>query len=263
MADKNKIKYGLANVWYARATLAEDNSATYETPVRWPGAVNLSMDPSGELVRFYADDIVYWAGEANNGYEGDFESALVPDSFKKDIMGYIEDANGVLVEPADMQSKPFALMFEFKGDKHKTRHVLYNCAVTRPSISGATKEDTIEPQTESVTLQAGTIYIPAMDREVVKASSKPEDGSVYAGWNSAVYQPSPASFEVIFASNGGSDVPTATVPAGSLLTEPTAPTRTGYTFAGWYSDPELTEAFVFTSPIEANMVLYAKWTPAA
>ena len=85
MADKNKIKFGLANVWYARATLAEDNSATYETPVRWPGAVNLSMDPSGELVRFYADDIVYWAGEANNGYEGDFESALVPDSFKKDI----------------------------------------------------------------------------------------------------------------------------------------------------------------------------------
>lgn len=261
MADKNKIKYGLANVYYAMATLADDNSATYDTPVRWPGAVNLSLDASGDMVRFYADDIVYWAGEANNGYEGDFESALVPDSFKKDAMGYIEDANGVLVEAADTQIRPFALMFEFKGDKFKTRHVLYNCTVTRPSVSGATKEDTIEPQTETVSLQAGTIYIAAMDREVVKASSKPEDGSVYAGWNTAVYQPSPSSFEVIFASNGGTNVPTATVAAGELLTAPTAPTRTGYTFAAWYSDPELTEAYNFSAPVEANMVLYAKWTP--
>lgn len=263
MADKNKIKYGLAGVYYAMATLAEDNSATYETPKRWPGAVNLSMDASGEMVRFYADDIVYWAGEANNGYEGDLETALVPEDFKVDALGYIRDANGVLVESADTKTRPFALIFEFKGDKYKTRHVLYNCTATRPSVSGATKEDTIEPQTETVSLQAGTIYIPAMDREVVKASSKPEDGSVYAGWNSAVYQPQPASFEVIFASNGGSDVPTATVQAGGLLTEPTTPTRTGYTFAGWFSDPELTEAYVFTAPVEANIVLYAKWTPAA
>ena len=181
MAEKNKIKYGLANVWYAVATLADDNSATYATPVRWPGAVNLSLDASGEMVRFYADDIVYWAGEANNGYEGDFESALVPESFKKDVMGYIEDANGVLVEPADAQSHPFALMFEFKGDKFKTRHVLYNCTVTRPSISGATKEDTIEPQTESVSLQAGTIYISAMDREVGLPASLKTDLSTQDG----------------------------------------------------------------------------------
>lgn len=262
MADKNKIKYGLADVWYAMATLAEDNSATYETPKRLPGAVNLSMDASGEMVRFYADDIVYWAGEANNGYEGDLEIALVPEEFKVDALGYTRDANGVLVEPADTETKPFALIFAFKGDKHKTRHVLYNCTATRPSVSGATKEDTIDPQTETMSLQAGTIYIPAMDREIVKASSKPDDGSVYAGWNSAVYQPQPASFEVIFASNGGSAVAPQTAAAGGLATEPEAPTRTGYTFAGWFSDPELTEAFAFTSPVEANMVLYAKWTPA-
>lgn len=261
MADKNKIKYGLANVWYAMATLADDNSATYEAPVRWPGAVNLSLDASGEMVRFYADDIVYWAGESNNGYEGDFESALVPDSFKKDAMGYIEDANGVLVEASDGENRPFALMFEFKGDKFKTRHVLYNCTVTRPSISGATKEDNIEPQTESVSLQAGTIYVPAMGRDIVKASSKPDDGSVYATWYSAVYQPQASSFEVVFATNGGSAIDPVVVEAGELLTEPEDPTRTGYTFDAWYSDPELTTAYNFSAPVEANMVLYAKWTP--
>ena len=261
--EKNKVKFGLSNVYYAMATLADDNSATYADPVRWPGAVNLSMDPSGELVKFRADNIDYWVGESNNGYEGDLETALVPDSFKKDALSYIEDANGVLVEVVDAETKPFALLFEFSGDKHHTRHVLYNCSATRPGVSSATTEDTIEPQTETVSMQAGTIYIPSMDKNAVKGSAKPADGSVYANWNKAVYQPQPASFEVIFASNGGTDVPTATVPAGSLLTEPTAPTRTGYTFAGWFSDPELTEAYVFTAPVEANMVLYAKWTPAA
>ena len=54
-----------------------------------------------------------------------------------------------------------------------------------------------------------------------------------------------------------------TVAAGGLLTEPTDPTRTGYTFDAWYSDPELTDEYDFTAPVEANMVLYAKWTPAS
>lgn len=68
------------------------------------------------------------------------------------------------------------------------------------------------------------------------------------------------SYTVTFNSNGGSAVSSQSVPYNTTATQPTAPTKTGYTFAGWYSDPGLTTAFNFTTPITADISLYAKWT---
>ena len=171
----NKVKYGLKNVYYAKATIdAATNTATYATPVAWPGAVNLSLDAEGETTKFRADNIDYWVGQSNNGYSGDFESALIPD-------------NGVLVEDAGAKTVQFALMFQFEGDEKATRHVLYNCSATRPSVSGATTEEEIEPQTETLTLTAVSIHNAALNKDVVKARCKETDAA-YSTWFSAVYQ---------------------------------------------------------------------------
>ena len=35
-------------MYYAVATLAANNSATYDTPVALPGAVSLTLDPEGD-----------------------------------------------------------------------------------------------------------------------------------------------------------------------------------------------------------------------
>ena len=112
----NKIKYGLKNVYYAVATIASDGSATYDTPVAIPGAVSLSLEPQGENTPFYADNIAYWIGVANNGYEGDLEIARVPDSFKTDVLGYKTSGNGLYVEDANAGAIHFALLFQFEGD---------------------------------------------------------------------------------------------------------------------------------------------------
>ena len=71
----------------------------------------------------------------------------------------------------------------------------------------------------------------------------------------------PKGNTVTFNSNGGSAVDSQTVRIGSTATRPTDPTRTGYTFAGWYSDKELTTLYDFSAEVTQNITLYAKWTP--
>ena len=184
----NRVKYGLKNVYYAVATIASNGSATYGTPVAWPGAVNLSFDAEGGTTKFRADNIDYWVGQSNNGYSGDFESALIPDSFRKDVLGDVEDSNGVLVEDAAAKTTYFALLFQFEGDEKNTRHVMYKCSATRPSVTGATTDEEIEPQTETLTLTAVSVYNSSISKDVVKGRCLETD-SPYATWFEAVYQP--------------------------------------------------------------------------
>ena len=99
----NKVKFGLKNCHYAIATLAADGTVTFGTPVAMPGAVSLSLDAEGDNDPFYADDSVYYMVSNNNGYSGDFELALIPESFLTDIMHETEDANGVIVENKDVE----------------------------------------------------------------------------------------------------------------------------------------------------------------
>lgn len=187
MADTNKVKYGICNVYFAVATIAANGTATYTTPKALPGAVSISLDQQGETNKFFADNIVYYTSVANNGYEGDLEVAKLNDDFLKDILGYGTDANGVLYEDAGAPVVHFALMFQFEGDKHAKRHVLYNCTCNRPSVSGSTKEDSVEPQTETITITATTIHHAGLDKDIVKASVTPTETTQYNAWNSTVY----------------------------------------------------------------------------
>lgn len=188
--NTNKVKYGLKNVYFAKATIAEDGTATYDTPKRWPGAVNLSLDQEGDINKFRADNINYFMAQGNDGYSGTLETALVPEDFKTDILGEIlDDDDGVLYEDAEAKISPFALLFQFEGDSKNTRHVFYNCIPSRPSVGSATTEATIEPQTETVDINCGSIYNEEMEKNITKASVKVGDAP-YDSWFNAVYQKS-------------------------------------------------------------------------
>lgn len=180
----NKIKYGIKNVYYAVATDDGTGTLTYATPVALKGAVSLSLDIQGDTNTFYADNIAYFTTSANNGYQGDLELALIPDGFRTAILGETLDTKGFYVERADDTQKEFALLFQFEGDDTATRHCLYRCTASRPSVSSATQEESIEPQTESITITA----MPRISDSVIKARC-PESATDYATWFSAVVEP--------------------------------------------------------------------------
>lgn len=186
----NKVKFGLKNVHYAIATIANDGSATYDTPVAWPGAVTLTMDANGDNTNFYADNIAYYTTNGANGYTGSLESALVPQSFLEDVLGMNADTKGILVETTSAPTVHFALLFQFEGDDAATKHVLYNCTATRPTVGSTTKGESVEVQTETINLTATSIYNDDLEADIVKAKTGDSaDSTVYEGWFSAVYQP--------------------------------------------------------------------------
>lgn len=186
MSEKNnKVKYNLKNAHYALLTIGEDGTVTYGMPVALPGSVSLSLDANGEPENFYADGIAYYVINNNMGYDGDLELALIPESFRTDVLKEKLDSKGVLIENSDAELAQFALLFEFDGDVRHIRHVMYNCSASRPKIEGKTNEDKKEVQTETLTIKA----TPLADGKVKAKTGNTTDAAVYAGWYKAVYLP--------------------------------------------------------------------------
>lgn len=196
---KNKVKFGLKNAHYAVVTETADETtgevtSTYGTPKAWPGAVSISLDPSGDSNNFYADDKVYAVISSNTGYEGDFESAIVPDDVLTSVLGQ-KNIDGVLLESSNTRPNYIALMFEIDGDVKARRFVLYRCMLTRPSISSQTREDSTEPVTDTVTITAtprpDANFVDGEEHHWTKGIALPtEDAEVYNNWYKAVWVPS-------------------------------------------------------------------------
>ena len=98
-------------------------------------------------------------------------------------------------------------------------------------------------------------------------------GYTFAGWSEEIPATMPAGdmtvtakwkinqYTITFDTDGGSEVASITQDYGTAITAPAAPTKTGYTFAGWYTDAACTNAWNFGSNMLADhdMTLYARW----
>jgi uncharacterized repeat protein (TIGR02543 family) len=83
------------------------------------------------------------------------------------------------------------------------------------------------------------------------------------GHNSAIAQTvADGKVKVFFDGNGGSETDAQVIVKGAKVIAPENPTRTGYTFAGWFKDAEGTgSAFnLSTKTFAVDTYCYAKWT---
>lgn len=185
-AKENKVEFGLRNCYYSVITVNENGELTYGTPKRLPGAVSITFDKSGDLIRFKADDIDYYTNANNQGYEGTLTLARVPEEFRTEVLKEEKTNKGVILENSDAQVANIALMFEFQGDAKATRHLFYYCSVNRPSV-GSTTKDSGEPNTTELSLVAS----PRPTDNLVKASTAAGvDETTYNSWYTTVYEKS-------------------------------------------------------------------------
>jgi phi13 family phage major tail protein len=184
---ENKVIFGLKNCHYS--VVSEDpttGAIVYATPVALKGAVEISLEPRGETSDFYADDMLYFTTSTNAGYEATLTVANISREFRIDVLGEtLEGTNNILEENTNQRTRKIAFMFEFDGDIKAVRHCLYNCTVTRPSLTSATKTETAEPQPQELSL----IAAPTEDGLVKRSTTGDTPAAVYDAWYSAVYVP--------------------------------------------------------------------------
>jgi phi13 family phage major tail protein len=186
----NKVVFGLKNVHFSVISEDETTGAiVYGTPIALKGAVEISLEPRGETSDFYADDMLYYTTTTNAGYEATLTVANITNDFREMVLGEeIDQTNRVVTENTNQRSNKIAFMFEFDGDQKAVRHCLYNCTVTRPSLTSATKTETAEPQNQELTM----VSAPREDGVVKRSTTIDTPPAVYDAWYTAVYEPAPA-----------------------------------------------------------------------
>ena len=101
----------------------------------------------------------------------------------KDVWGFAEDTNKVLIEDASIEPKEFALLFQIDGDATESLYALYSVTAKRPAISSKTNEKSKEPQTQSLSMTA----IPLPDGKVRARTTAETPEEIKANWFKSVY----------------------------------------------------------------------------
>ena len=113
-------------------------------------------------------------------------------------------------------------------------------------------------------------FIPAIDAFVgsdiayvssVSPTINPVLGDVVYSVTVTLPEKKPEKYTITYESNGGSAVASQTVEERAAMLPPSNPTRTGYTFAGWYYEADFVTPVSWDRSMPSmNFTLYAKWT---
>lgn len=152
MADSNKVRFGLSNLYFGTYTVGTTGTVTLGSPVAVPGAVSLNLDPETEETTFYADNTKYYVSNADNGFTGEVEVAQFSDTFKTTFMNYITLSDGGIAQIKGDDNKTCYIMFQSEGDAQKRRGILYNVTLGQITRNYSTTEGSNEPVTATLNI---------------------------------------------------------------------------------------------------------------
>ena len=219
-----------------------------------------------------AEDITLNAILTANTYTIKFTNT--GDSTVKDITGVY---GASITAPAD----PVRTGYTFAGWYVAGTDTAYTIPATMPDITTEDKTLVLEARwtANSYTIifkdADGTVY-KQIDQDYDTDITAPDDptktGYTFAGWDTEVPAKMPVTpdggliitakwtvnkYTMSFNSDGGTAVESKTYDFGAKTEAPAAPTKTGYTFAGWYLGDE---AYIFGTMPANDVALVAHWT---
>lgn len=211
MPEKNKVNWGLAASAWGKITVDANGNDVYGPPIKFIGNRQVNFDPTGDDVKVFADGTIILVGRNNTGYTGSIELTSMDDEFAKWVLSESVDSKNVQYEIKEPTVNRFYLIWEWVQDAKNTRHIMYNCTASRPSMNATTAGDN-----DTKTAQYRTLNITAIPRAdgIVKASTRHDiDSTVYNNWFSSAYIPVEVSQQIVtFTVNSSSNpVPNAMI----------------------------------------------------
>lgn len=126
------MQYGFQNLHYS---LFDEETNTYSTPIRIPGAISLKLDPVEVKIKHSGlDGSEKHKCSILTGFSGVMTVFDINNHFLKDIFNYEVTADGDLIQKQNLNNKHFAILCESIDDKN-IRNVFYNCMCTESSIN--------------------------------------------------------------------------------------------------------------------------------
>ncbi len=221
-----------------------------------------------------AQNITLFAKWTVNQYTITFES-----NGGSAVSSITDNYNSTVSQPSD----PTRAGYTFDGwysDNNLTNSYTFNTMAAQNITLYA--KWTVNQYTITFESNSGTVVSSITDNynsTVTQPSNPTRDGYTFDGWYSDIDLNNPYTFNtmpaqnitlyakwtvnqytITFESNSGTVVSSITDNYNSTVTQPSNPTRAGYTFDGWYSDIDLNNAYTFNTMPAQNITLYAKWT---
>lgn len=158
----NKVRYGLKNLRRAKVTRNADGTVTFGTPERMKGAVSISFTKEGSDAQdFYADDEVYYTVDGTNGgYSAELVIARLNSADREALLGETYDDDGVQYETTEDKAPEWAYIMEMQGDFSPIAFCFYNGKASRIDLNANTKGESVEVDTDTVSIRFTGIELP-------------------------------------------------------------------------------------------------------
>ena len=193
----------------------------------------------------------------NEGYE------IVEISFGDGLIGTQTGMSPKFTVPSDYAPLTDAVQIDviFRATTPSTYTVTFNTyggsAVAAQTVTaGAKAAKPADPAKSGFTFD-GWYKDPSFGTVFDFSTAINSDVTVYAKWKEN--STTPSTYTVTFNTNGGNAVAAQTVTAGAKATKPADPAKSGFTFDGWYKDPSFGTTFDFSTAINSDVTVYAKW----